>query len=53
MDGPRFANKGSGHVSLNHAGAPRQALCFGWIDGQARGEDEKFVRQFADGQTLG
>lgn len=38
----RFAKKGSGIVSLGHAGALRQALCFGWIDGQARGEDEQY-----------
>ncbi|WP_327095561.1 YdeI/OmpD-associated family protein [Nocardia vinacea] len=38
----RFAKKDSGRVSLNHAGALRQALCFGWIDGQARGEDAEF-----------
>jgi uncharacterized protein YdeI (YjbR/CyaY-like superfamily) len=38
----RFAKKGSDQLSLNHAGALRQALCFGWIDGQARGENEEF-----------
>ncbi|MEV5840310.1 hypothetical protein [Nocardia sp. NPDC052112] len=38
----RFAEKGSGRVSLNHAGALRQALCFGWIDGQARSAGGEF-----------
>ncbi|WP_433727547.1 YdeI/OmpD-associated family protein [Nocardia sp. CA-129566] len=39
---PRSAKKGSGSDLLNHAGALRQALCLGWIDGQARGENAEF-----------
>ncbi|WP_280274708.1 YdeI/OmpD-associated family protein [Nocardia wallacei] len=38
----KFAKKGTGIVSLDYAGALRQALCFGWIDGQARSFDEDF-----------
>lgn len=38
----KFAKKGTGHVSLDYDGALRQALCFGWIDGQARRLDEEF-----------
>ncbi|MCU1645817.1 MAG: hypothetical protein JWN03_6092 [Nocardia sp.] len=38
----KFAKKGTGWVSLDHARALRQALCFGWIDGQARPLDEEF-----------
>jgi uncharacterized protein YdeI (YjbR/CyaY-like superfamily) len=33
--------KGSGHESVNHPGALDVALCFGWIDGQARPHDEE------------
>ncbi|MBB5914732.1 uncharacterized protein YdeI (YjbR/CyaY-like superfamily) [Nocardia transvalensis] len=38
----KFAKKGSGIASLDYAGALRQALCFGWIDGQARSHDDDF-----------
>ncbi|GAB2722333.1 YdeI/OmpD-associated family protein [Nocardia thraciensis] len=38
----KFAKRGSGVVSLDHAGALRQALCFGWIDGQARSLDDDY-----------
>ncbi|WP_330252372.1 hypothetical protein OG874_40890 [Nocardia sp. NBC_00565] len=47
----RFAKKGSGHVSLNAA--------VGYLLADAEKPEtrarriEKFVRQFADGQTLG
>ncbi|WP_024802293.1 YdeI family protein [Nocardia sp. BMG51109] len=38
----KFAKKGAGIVSLDHTGALRQALCFGWIDSQARAFDDVF-----------
>ncbi|MFJ4658255.1 YdeI family protein [Nocardia sp. NPDC088792] len=38
----KFAKKGSGQVSLDYEGALRQALCFGWIDGQSRRIDDDF-----------
>ena len=37
----RMFKKGSGHESVNHPGALDVALCFGWIDGQARPHDEE------------
>lgn len=36
----RFFKKTSGRKSINHAEALDQALCFGWIDGQAKPKDE-------------
>lgn len=36
----RFFKKSSGRKSVNHAEALDQALCFGWIDGQAKPKDE-------------
>jgi len=41
----KFAKKGSGITSLNYAGALDAALCYGWIDGQARTIDETFYTQ--------
>jgi uncharacterized protein YdeI (YjbR/CyaY-like superfamily) len=41
----RFYKKGSGIVSLNYAGALDEALCYGWIDGQAKTFDEKSYLQ--------
>ncbi|WP_067698261.1 YdeI/OmpD-associated family protein [Nocardia jejuensis] len=38
----KFAKKGSGIESLDYDGALRQALCFGWIDGQSRRLDDEF-----------
>lgn len=38
----KFAKKDSGRVSLDHDGALRQALCFGWIDGQSKKFDDEF-----------
>src|SRR5213082_2923156 len=32
-------------LEANHAEAVEEALCFGWIDGQARGHDEHFYLQ--------
>lgn len=41
----RFYKKGSGIASLNHETALDEALCFGWIDGQAKGYDEESYLQ--------
>ncbi|MEV6771413.1 YdeI/OmpD-associated family protein [Nocardia sp. NPDC051030] len=38
----KFAKKGSGFTTLDYDGALRQALCFGWIDGQSRRMDDEF-----------
>lgn len=35
----RLAKKGSGIESVSYAEAVQVALCYGWIDGQARGSD--------------
>jgi uncharacterized protein YdeI (YjbR/CyaY-like superfamily) len=40
-----FAKKGSGHASIVYAEALDIALCFGWIDGQAKSVDEQWYRQ--------
>jgi uncharacterized protein YdeI (YjbR/CyaY-like superfamily) len=37
----RFFKKSSGRKSINHVEALDQALCFGWIDGQAKPGDER------------
>ncbi len=41
----RFAKKGSGIPSPTYDEALEVALCFGWIDGQARGLDERYHLQ--------
>ena len=41
----KVAKKGSGEVSVSYAEALELALCFGWIDSQKRGHDEKFFLQ--------
>jgi uncharacterized protein YdeI (YjbR/CyaY-like superfamily) len=41
----KFAKKGSGIPSLNHPGALDEALCYGWIDGQAKSIDEVYYLQ--------
>jgi uncharacterized protein YdeI (YjbR/CyaY-like superfamily) len=41
----RFAKKGSGVASVVYAEALDVALCFGWIDSQARSLDERFYLQ--------
>lgn len=41
----RFAKKDSGIVSLHHSGALEEALCFGWIDGQAKSVDAVYYLQ--------
>ena len=37
----RLAKKGSGLKSVNYAEALEGALCYGWIDGQKKPEDDK------------
>jgi uncharacterized protein YdeI (YjbR/CyaY-like superfamily) len=37
----RFFKKSSGEKSLNYAEALDEALCYGWIDGQAKAYDER------------
>lgn len=41
----RLARKDSGIASVSRAEALETALCFGWIDGQARSEDERYWLQ--------
>jgi len=41
----KFAKKNSPHRTVAYAEAVEEALCFGWIDGQARGHDEHFYLQ--------
>lgn len=41
----QFAKKGSGVESVTYAEAVEEALCFGWIDGQAASLDETFYLQ--------
>lgn len=41
----QFAKKGSPHTSVTYDEAVESALCFGWIDGQARSLDEHFWLQ--------
>ena len=41
----KFAKKGAPMASVTYAEAIEEALCFGWIDGQARGFDEHFYLQ--------
>jgi uncharacterized protein YdeI (YjbR/CyaY-like superfamily) len=36
----RFFRKGSGRQDLTYEQALEEALCYGWIDGQAKGKDE-------------
>jgi uncharacterized protein YdeI (YjbR/CyaY-like superfamily) len=40
-----FARKDSGVRSVNHAEALEEALCYGWIDGQARSVSDTHYRQ--------
>jgi uncharacterized protein YdeI (YjbR/CyaY-like superfamily) len=43
----KFARKGSGAASVTYLEALHAALCFGWIDGQARSLDEAwYVQRF-------
>ncbi|HET7045715.1 MAG TPA: YdeI/OmpD-associated family protein [Gaiellaceae bacterium] len=41
----RFAKKGSGATTLSYDEALEVALCWGWIDTQVRGIDERFYVQ--------
>jgi uncharacterized protein YdeI (YjbR/CyaY-like superfamily) len=41
----KIAKKGSGIESVNYAEALELALCFGWIDSQKRGLDERHFQQ--------
>jgi uncharacterized protein YdeI (YjbR/CyaY-like superfamily) len=41
----KFAKKSSGITSLNYAEALDEALCYGWIDGQAKSVDEIYYLQ--------
>lgn len=41
----KFAKKGTGIASLDYAGALDIALCYGWIDGLARGIDATYYQQ--------
>jgi len=41
----KIAKKGSGETSITYAQGLELALCFGWIDSQKRGHDEKFFLQ--------
>ena len=41
----KFFKKGSGVTSLNYDQALDEALCYGWIDGQAKSLDEKAYLQ--------
>ncbi len=41
----KIAKKGSGVASVTYAEALELALCFGWIDSQKRGFDERFFLQ--------
>ena len=41
----KIAKKGSGAQSVTYAEALEVALCFGWIDSQKRGLDERFFLQ--------
>jgi len=43
----RMAKKASGIASIDHPEALEVALCYGWIDGQRKGEDaEHFLQRF-------
>jgi uncharacterized protein YdeI (YjbR/CyaY-like superfamily) len=41
----RFAKKGTGITSINYPQAVEAALCWGWIDGQAKGIDDRWYLQ--------
>jgi uncharacterized protein YdeI (YjbR/CyaY-like superfamily) len=41
----KFAKKGSGIETVTYAEAVEVALCYGWIDGQVRGLDERYYLQ--------
>ncbi len=41
----KFAKKGSGATTVTYAEAVEEALCYGWIDGQAARHDERYYLQ--------
>jgi uncharacterized protein YdeI (YjbR/CyaY-like superfamily) len=41
----KFAKKGSGATTVTYAEALEEALCYGWIDGQAARHDERYYLQ--------
>jgi uncharacterized protein YdeI (YjbR/CyaY-like superfamily) len=48
----KVAKKGAGIPSIDHAGALDEALCFGWIDGQAkRLDDDHYLQGFTPRRT--
>ncbi|HKB49913.1 MAG TPA: YdeI/OmpD-associated family protein [Solirubrobacterales bacterium] len=50
----KIAKKGSGVTSVSYAEALEAALCFGWIDSQKRGLDEKhFLQRFTPRRPRG
>jgi uncharacterized protein YdeI (YjbR/CyaY-like superfamily) len=50
----KIAKKGSGVASVTYAEALELALCFGWIDSQKRGFDEKhFLQRFTPRRPRG
>jgi uncharacterized protein YdeI (YjbR/CyaY-like superfamily) len=50
----KIAKKGSGVVSVTYGEALELALCFGWIDSQKRGFDEKhFLQRFTPRRPRG
>lgn len=50
----KMAKKASGIESLDYKGALEEALCFGWIDGQARSFDEQYtLRMFTPRRPRG
>jgi uncharacterized protein YdeI (YjbR/CyaY-like superfamily) len=50
----KIAKKGSGIASVDYAQALELALCFGWIDSQKRGLDEKhFLQRFTPRRPRG
>ena len=50
----KIAKKGSGVTSVSYAEALEVALCFGWIDSQKRGFDEKcFLQRFTPRRPRG
>jgi uncharacterized protein YdeI (YjbR/CyaY-like superfamily) len=50
----KIAKKGSGVESVNYAEALELALCFGWIDSQKRGFDERhFLQRFTPRRPRG
>jgi uncharacterized protein YdeI (YjbR/CyaY-like superfamily) len=49
----RFCKKNSGEISISYAEALDEALCYGWIDGQAKALDEKsHLQRFTPRTTL-